>query len=485
MTVVNSQDMGEEITSSQFVPEDYLRFKQRLEDETRILMNWFTESRFVDEHPVAGFELEAWLVDQQYHPAPLNEEFLGKLADPLASPELASFNFEVNSTPRSLQGHAFSQMHTELGQTWKHCRDTAAELGCKLGMIGILPTVQNEDLQLVNMSKMERYRALNREVVRMRQGKPLVFDINGEEHLRVTHRDVMLESAATSFQIHMQLNRHQAIRAYNASLILAAPMVALTANSPYLFGKNLWDETRIPVFEQAVAVGGYDGAMFGPIRRVTFGTGYVRTSLMELFQENLDHYPVLLPVDYGADSLELRHLRLHNGTIWRWNRPLVGFDVNGNPHLRVEHRVVPAGPTIIDTLANAAFYYGTVTALCELETAPETNIDFDKARDNFYAAARFGLRASLNWLNGKQLPARELLVELLLPLAQEGLSQLGIAEDDSHTYLDIIASRLQTGQNGAQWQRAYIEKHGSDMSALTAAYIEQQEKGNPVHEWIV
>ena len=477
--------MGEEIQSSNFSAEDYAQFKQQLQAETATLAEWFAESRFVDVHPVAGFELEAWLVDEHYRPAPRNAEFLEQLADPLASPELASFNFEVNSTPRSLSGHVFSAMHAELIKTWQHCHDTAEQMRCQLAMVGILPTVQNDDLQLANMSQMERYRALNREVVRMRKGKPLVFDINGEEHLRVTHRDVMLESATTSFQIHMQLNPQQAVRAYNASLILAAPMVALTANSPFLFGKDLWAETRIPVFEQAVAVGGYDGAMFGPIRRVTFGTGYVRGSLMELFQENLEHYPILLPVSYGENSPELRHLRLHNGTIWRWNRPLVGFDAEGRPHLRLEHRVVPAGPSMIDTLANAAFYYGVVTTLSEMEPAPENFIKFDKARDNFYAAARFGLRAQLSWTDDKVHAVHELLEQQLLPMAESGLMHLGVEKHDRQIYLEVITERLRTGMNGTNWQRAFVSKHGADMTALTAAYIERQESGKPVHEWTI
>jgi gamma-glutamyl:cysteine ligase YbdK (ATP-grasp superfamily) len=477
--------MGEEIQSSHFTAEDYARFKLQLQAETQKLAEWFAQARFVEGHPVSGFELEAWLLDEHYHPAPRNEEFLQQLANPLASPELASFNFEVNSTPRVLTGHALSAMHAELVQTWGQCQETAEQLHYQLAMIGILPTVQNEDLQPGNMSKMERYRALNREVVRMRKGKPLVLDINGEEHLRVTHRDVMLESAATSFQIHLQLNPNQAVRAYNASQILAAPMVALTANSPFLFGKNLWAETRIPVFEQAVAVGGYDGAMFGPIRRVTFGTGYVRHSLLELFQENLEHYPVLLPVSYEENNPELRHLRLHNGTIWRWNRPLVGFDAEGRPHLRIEHRVVPAGPSLIDTLANMAFYYGAVKSLCELEPAIENQIKFDKVRDNFYAAARFGLRAQLSWCDQQVHGVHELLEKELLPLAKKGLQQLGIAADDRETYVGIIAARLRIGMNGANWQRAFVAKHGTDMMALTAAYLERQESGEPVHEWTI
>jgi len=475
--------MGEEIDIAQFHNEDYSRFQSKLEEENRLLHQWFEQNRFSASHPVAGFELEAWLLDEHFHPAPLNEAFLEKLNSPLASPELASFNFEVNSTPQILKKDSLSVMHAELNQTWQHCLHTAAAIDCQAVMIGILPTLQNEDLNLANMSKMTRYRALNREVIRQRHGKPLVFDINGKEHLHVTHRDVMLEAASTSFQIHIQIPLDKAVRFYNASIIAAGSMVAISANSPFLFGKSLWEETRIPVFEQAVAVGGYDGAAFGPIKRVTFGSGYARSSLQECFDENVEHYPVLLPVTFDDDINQLRHLRLHNGTIWRWNRPLIGFDEKGTPHLRIEHRVVPSGPTIIDTIANAAFYYGLATALAEQEIAPESQLSFDKARDNFYNAARHGLRAGQSWLTTDNIKIRELCLKTLLPMAEQGLTLLGISDDDSRHYLGIIEQRVEQERNGAQWQQQFISQYGGDMSVMLKAYMERQRSGEPVHSW--
>ena len=477
--------MGEEIGSSQFDEAAFAAFHMRLQQETALLATWFESGRFEDTHPIAGFELEAWLVDAHYRPAPLNDDFLQRFDNPLASPELAAFNIEVNSTPRILQGHAFTAMHDELQNTWRDCRKTAAELDSRVVMIGILPTVENEVLSLANMSRMERYRALNREVVRNRRGKPIVLDINGVEHLKVTHRDVMMESVATSFQIHLQVRAANAVRYYNASCALSAAMVALSANSPYLFGKDLWDETRIPVFEQAVAVGGYAGAAFGPIRRVTFGSGYARHSLMECFSENLQHYPVLLPVELDGAPDSLHYLRLHNGTIWRWNRPLIGFDDKGQPHLRLEHRVVPSGPTVVDAMANAAFFYGVVTALAEAPTPIEHGLSFDHARDNFYHAARSGLRCHVQWLDGKTIAMTRLILEHLLPLAKQGLQVLGIAEDEIQDYLQIIQARVSSGSNGAAWQRAFVKRNGRDMVALTAAYLERQDKGQPVHEWTV
>jgi len=476
--------MGEEIRSCQYVESDYQRFRQQLEVETEQLAQWFADEAFSTRAPVAGFELEAWLLDPQLRPAPLNEAFLSALADPLATPELASFNIELNSTPRPIRGHVFSAMHAELVQIWRRCKQVAQPLDCCLAMIGILPTVQDDDLHLANMSSMQRYRALNREVVHLRKGKPLVLDINGEEHLKVTRRNVMLESVATSFQIHMQLEPRLAKRGYNAGLILAAPMVALCANSPYLFGKDLWAETRIPVFEQAVAVGGYQAARFGPIRRITFGSGYVRESIMELFAENLAHYPILLPEEFDQPHKNLPHLRLHNGTIWRWNRPLLGFDDDGQPHLRIEHRVVPAGPSIIDSIANAAFYYGALMILSTQADPPEQQLEFDKARDNFYKAARMGMHVQLNWLKQQQLAASEVLQQLLT-MAHQGLTQLGVADDDRHLCLDVIEARIASGMNGTTWQRAFVAKYGKDFSALTEAYLERQESGKAVHEWTV
>lgn len=474
--------MGEEIRSSSFSDTDFKRFKKSLTEETVLLESWFKEKKFSSHSACAGFELEAWLVDEQLSPASINDTFLKKLNNPLASPELASFNIELNSTPCDLNGDVFSRMQAELDQTWRACQKVADELQSDIVMTGILPTLDNDVLNLANMSKMKRYRALNREVLHQRKGKPLILDINGVEHLRVTHRDVMLEAAATSFQVHLQINLDNAVRMFNASIALTGPLLALSANSPYLFGKDLWDETRIPLFEQAVASGGYDGAAFGPIRRVSFGDSYVRESLFEFFKENLEHYPVLLPVELEAGS-SLAHLRMHNGTIWRWNRPLIGFDESGTPHLRIEQRVIPAGPTTQDAIANAAFYYGAVTALAEMENPIENQIPHSSARDNFYAAARFGLKSSQRWLDGKDINARDLIIEKLLPLAYQGLEALGVSVDDREKYLGIIHERIISGQNGATWQRLFIQKHGHDMTELTKAYIKNQNSGAPVHKW--
>ncbi len=475
--------MGQEISEGRFRKQDFARFAHRLVEETALLQHHFDEQRLSRRHGVGGFELEAWLVDRAGLPAPINERYLALLGDSaLYSPELSQFNVEINSTPLSLTGNALSRMHAELDDNWNHCRQVAQQLDARLAMIGILPTVSPNMLTLEHMSHMTRYRALNEQVLRLRQGRPLELDIVGEQHLQALHGDVMLEAATTSFQIHLQVAQENAVRYYNAMQILSAPMVAISANSPLLFGKRLWQETRIPLFEQAVAIGGIAGASAGPLRRVSFGSGYARHSLMEVFHENAEHFPVLLPVELEEAAERFSHLRLHNGTIWRWNRPLVGFDEDGTAHLRIEHRVLPAGPSVPDTIANAALFFGLSSFLASLEEAPERQLDFAQVRDNFYAAARYGLNAGITWMDGRHGRISELLVQLL-PQAMEGLLQLGCDRAKSEYYLSIIEQRLLSGQTGAAWQLKWMDKHGEDAASLVAAYLERQDSGLPVHRW--
>jgi gamma-glutamyl:cysteine ligase YbdK (ATP-grasp superfamily) len=432
---------------------------------------------------VCGLELEAWLIDGDAMPAPCNQAFLDKIGDPLVVPELARFNVELNVHPQPLHATALSCLQADLQQTWDRCQNVAANLDARLVMIGILPSVTQSDLSLENMSPLKRYRALNEQVLRLREGKPLMLEIHGRQHLNTLHNDVMLESAATSLQLHLKVSVDEAVRYYNAAQVVAAPMVASAANSPFLFGRDLWDETRIPLFEQAVEVGGFAGASRGPVRRVSFGTGYAKESLFECFVENQQHFPVLLPIYFDAPQSDMRHLRLHNGTIWRWNRPLIGYDDDGTPHLRIEHRVLPAGPTVIDSIASAAFFYGLVHALAVRDVAPEQQLPFATARDNFYAAARDGLDAQITWLDGRKLPVVPLLLDQLIPLARYGLGLLDIDARDRDLYLGIVRDRIYNACTGCNWQRAWVARHGNDMQALTEAYFERQQRGEPVHSW--
>lgn len=474
--------MGQEIGHSHFRKQDFSNFEARLREETALLEEYFQRHVFDAAHPVGGFELEAWLIDRSGQPLPENERFLTLMDSELVTPELARFNVELNGAPRVLREQGLRAMLADLQQTWDQCGKVAETMDASLLAIGILPTLREQQLVLANMSGMTRYRALNEQVRRLRKGDPLKLDIPGAEALTTWHEDVMLEAAATSFQVHLQMPQALAARAFNAAIILSAPMVAVSANSPYLFGHDLWDETRIPVFEQAVSVCTTDSRQDA---RVTFGNAYVQHSLMECFVENLERYPVLLPESLDADTAAFSHLRLHNGTIWRWNRPLVGFDDQGRPHLRLEHRVMSAGPSLIDMVANAALFYGLAYMMSRESVAPETCLSFGQSRSNFYSAARHGLRAQLHWVDGAEYTVQTLVLNKLLPLAREGLEELGIAPEDREQFMDIIEQRVSSGRNGSAWQRAYVAKYGRDMRALTAAYQAQQHTGKPVHEWDV
>ena len=414
--------MGEEIQYSRFNKSDYQQFTSHLKEETALVKSWFDNQKFSSASLMAGYELETWLIDKTGNPVAINEAFLEKANNPLLSPELAKFNVELNVDPERLSHNVLSTFEHKLDELWQQCSATASSLGANMLGIGILPTLQDRDLTLKNISLLDRYKALNEQVLRQRKGLEIELNINGKDHLQVSHRDVMLEAAATSLQIHIQAPQETAARYYNASILLSAPMVAVSTNSPCLFGRRLWQETRIPVFEQAVPTGGYGGAASGPVHRVSFGSDYVRDSLYECFQENLDHFPVLLPVHYETAIDRVKYLRLHNGTIWRWNRPLIGFDEDGSPHLRIEHRVVPAGPMVDDSIANAAFYFGCVRALSGMASPPERRLPFSRARHNFYQAARHGLDAELEWLDGTRGGVVALLRQQLLPLAAEALS---------------------------------------------------------------
>ena len=470
--------MGQDIETTGFSAAELAEFRSRLERETQCLAAMLAAGALAAGPKVAGFELEAWLVGPDQRPLPRAPDLLARLADPLVVPELATFNLEFNGTPQPLVGQALSRMAAELETTWNRAQAVADQVGGRLAMIGILPTVRPEDLTLANMTPLNRYQALNSQLLALRQGQPPHLDIQGRQRLELIRQDVMTESATTSFQIHLQVPAAQAARVHNLSTLLSAPLVAVSANSPFLFGRDLWRETRIPLFEQTCSMGNS-----GLRERVTLGTGYTRGSILDCFQDNLEHYPVILPVLQDEPEERLAHLRLHNGTIWRWNRPLIGFDADGTPHVRIEHRVVPAGPTVADAIANAALYFGAIQDLLNEPEEERDPLPFATARSNFYAAARLGLEAEIPWLDGRVARLREILARDLLPRARRGLRDLGIDAAEITTWLGVIAGRVATGRTGADWQRAYVERHGPDLAALTQAYLDRQRSGQPVHEW--
>jgi gamma-glutamyl:cysteine ligase YbdK (ATP-grasp superfamily) len=475
--------MGREIDRQGFAEADFRRFGERLHTETEWLRDWEANGALSSRHGMAGYELEAWLVDEHQQPSPASEGFLAAMTEGTATPELSRYNFELNAEPLPLGPGALERLHVELANSWRASRRAAASQGVAPVMIGTLPTVTDAMLGPDSMSPWARFHALNEQILAHRRGRPLALDIQGWEFLHTEHSDVMTEAAATSFQVHLQIAANRAVRYFNAALVLAAPLLGPAVNAPFLFGRRLWQESRIPLFEQSVASGGFGGAAFGPIQRAGFGSGYARRGLAELFVDNRDHYPVLLPLELDEAPESLPHLRLHNGTIWRWVRPLVGSDPDGTPHLRLEHRILPAGPSPADAAANAALFYGLVRVLAEDSHPPENDLEHATARDNFYRAAKHGPEARITWRDGRQWRLARLLTERLLPAAAEGLRDWGCRSAEVEHYLGIISERLRTGQTGAAWQIGFAEASGRDFPALVAAYRRGQDADHPVHEW--
>ena len=470
--------MGDEIERRHFGAVDFSRFRRLLKQETDHLQSLLETHRFSTRGDIVGFELEAWIVDSEGQPKALNKKFLNALKNPLVVPELSQFNVELNGSPCALTGNVFSRLHDELQSTWEDCQKTANALNCNLVQIGILPTIQQKLLSSENMSDMVRFQALNDRLMALRDGSEIEICIEGsDEELDIRHDDVMLEAAATSFQIHLQCKPERAIRDFNAAIVASAPMVALSANSHYLFDKALWSETRIPLFEQAIDIGARH------LNRVYFGSDYVNESLMEVFAANLHDHAILLPYVQAEPLHKYAHLRFQNGTIWRWNRPLIGFDYDGQPHLRIEHRTVPSGPTIKDCIANCAAFVGFVRGLVDRSVPIEQEIPFAIAKENFYKAATDGLAAEIVWTNGKTVKISEIITEELLPAAKQALIASNVPEDECDLFLGIIHDRVHSGLNGTTWQQQWVAKHGRDFPQLTLEYAKLQESNEPVHTW--
>lgn len=464
--------MGEEIETTGFTRADKARFADRLAQETDLARALFAQDKFSRAGHMLGFEIETWIVDHNYAPSSINQRLLETLDSPYVVPELSRFNVELNCDPLPLERDTLRRAYEALAALWATCNSVAHRLDANLVMIGTLPTLRDEDLTLANISPLNRYYALNAEIQRQRGGRPTQVDIEGRDHLLSEHRDLMLEAATTSFQIHLKAPADIAHLYYNASIAASGPILAACGNAPFLFGKALWEETRIPLFEQAVRPPGPS--------RVCMGSGYATRSLMEVFEENARDYDVLLPMGFDDPPEAMRHLRLHNGVIWRWNRPLIGFDDDGAPHFRVEHRILPAGPSFIDMIANAALYLGLARSLAFAGDGGTGGLAFADARRNFYAAARHGLEARLDWPGVGEIAADRLLADRLIPAAREGLADLGVAESG---FLDVIEGRVKSGQTGAVWQRKALEARGGEFYALMAAYCEGQRSGEPVHQW--
>lgn len=451
---------------------------------------------FDESHPHIGAEQEIFLIDQAWQPSPVAPQMMERVGDPHFTTEIGAFNLEINLDPQRFTGTCFSDMHAQLDELMSLARRTARDLDHEVVLAGILPTLRLSDLQLSNMVQNPRYLALNQALMDMR-GEDLDLQISGVDELNVRQSSVMAESCNASFQVHLQVTPDEFANTYNLSQLLAGPTLACCTNSPILFGKHLWAETRIPLFEQSVDTRRTGQHLRQREARVTFGSRWVERSVAELFKEDITRFRPLLAPDEHEDPFDvlergdipdLAAVRMHTGTVWRWNRACYGV-MDGVPHLRVENRVLPSGPSTIDEIANAALWLGLMRGGAEEFPEVSRTASFETARANFVNGAREGLASTMVWTNGEEYTAPALMLDVLLPIAEDGLRSTGVDAADVERYLGVIERRVRSGYTGNRWQVASMRgmrqrgELGQRLNSLTSAMVSRQIVGNPVSEW--
>ncbi len=494
--------MGEHDVAAGTSAQEKRAFTRALLNDVQALERMLEAGMFEAGVRRIGAEQELFLVDSGMGPAPLAPAMLERLADhPEFTNELARFNLEANLEPRELGGRCLHEIQVELERALATARRTAADLNGDIVMTGILPTITKAHLGLENMSPHPRYFELNR-VLRQMRGTEFTTAIKGIDELETRHDNVMLEACNTSFQIHFQVAPDEFASLYNLAQLVTAPVLAVSVNSALLLGSRLWHETRVALFQQSLDTRHAAQQERGARARVHFGNSWVESSVVELIREDIAKYRSILAREVKEDPLlaldegrvpRLDAWRLFNGTVYRWNRPCYGItklpDGTEQPHLRIENRVLPAGPTVRDEVANAAFFFGLMSALGDEIGSLAEAMPFDDARDNFLAAARYGLKAQFRWFDGEVLQAAE-LGRRLLPIAERGLRSHGVDADDVGASLELLEQRISSGRTGAQWALDSISAMGDEPSqrdarqrALVAATIERQLSGAAVHEW--
>jgi len=487
--------MGEEVAAKQFTREDRQRYRSKVKRCLDVFERMLREARFDPEKRSFGLEIELNLTDEQGDPALVNARALELIADADFQTELAQFNIEINVAPRLLQDGVLTELEAAVRTSLNCAEERSREAGAHMMLIGILPTIGESHLNSDAFSANPRYQLLNEQIFAAR-GEDLHLSIGGVERLSTYADTIAPEAACTSVQFHQQVDPGAFADHWNAAQAIAGVQAAIGANSPFFFGKELWRETRIALFEQATDTRPEELKAQGVRPRVWFGERWI-TSIFDLFEENVRYFPALLPVCDDEDPEEvlargdapkLGELRLHNGTVYRWNRPIYDV-VRGKPHLRVENRILPAGPTVVDILANAAFYYGLVRVLVEDDRPLWSQMSFSAAEENFHAGARDGIEAAVYWPGVGEVPVAELVLRRLLPRAHEGLERYGISAEDRERLLGIIERRCVTLRNGASWQAQtfhtlYERLDRRDaLREMTVRYRELMHGNLPVHEW--
>lgn len=476
------------------------RFVRSLLDDVQAFEYMLENDWFENDIIRIGAEQEMCLVhNKSYKPANINMQVLEYLqGKDWCVTELAKFNLETNLTPREFKGDCLSALENENLEYLAIIQKELERFDASIVLCGILPTLRKHDLDMENLTPKDRYYALMEAIQKHLLGSSFELRVEGVDELLVKHDSPLLEACNTSFQVHLQVTPAEFVKMYNIAQVLAGPTIAIAANSPLVFGRRLWHETRIALFQQSLDTRTTSDHMRERLPRVNFGSGWLKGDITQIYKEDISRFRVLLAGEIEEDSLQmvkegkvpkLRALQIHNSTVYRWNRPCYGISPNGKPHLRIENRVMPAGPTPVDAAANAAFWLGAMIGMSNHYDDITKHISFVDTRDNFIKASKFGIDTTFSWLGDKKVPVTELIIKELLPLAREGLKSRNVDDKDITKYLDIIEARAREHKTGARWMlrtyTALIEDvtHEEALTAVTAAMVKNQKENKPVHTW--
>ncbi len=484
-----------------------IRDKRQVQNYTKMLLEdvaaleyMLDNDWFESDVTRIGAEQEMVLVDDYtYKPAPIAMQVLEDMKDiPWVESELARFNLEIGLDPLVFEGNCFSQVEMQISDRLNVISDFLAPYKTSHLLTGILPSIRKYDMEIHNLTPKKRYIALIEGIQAQNHGKEPELKLLGIDELLIRHQTPFIEACNTSFQVHLQVAPKDFVQYYNIAQAITAPIMAIAANSPIVFGKRLWHETRIAMFQQSLDTRSTQHHMRERRPRVSFGTGWIKDSILDIYREDIADFRALLIGDEQEHALEmikagitpnLRTLQVHNSTIYRWNRPCYGVSPNGKPHLRIENRVFPAGPTLLDEVANAALWLGAMKGYAAKIEDISKEISFIEVKDNFTKAARYGIDTTFSWLGDRKLSAVELLKNEIIPMAKFGLELMNVDPSDIVRYLSVIEGRCDAHMTGARWMlRNYsnmIEEVPRDeaISLLTANILKNQKQGIPVHQW--
>ncbi len=488
--------MGDQKVSTESGDSEMRHFTKFVLNDLQALEKMFEGGMFEDDKFRIGAEQEMFLVDSAMLPAPIAMEILEDVNDERLTTEIGLFDLEANLTPLDFAGDCLSKLENELYELVGKVKESTKKMNGDVALVGILPTIEQSDLVIENLTPLPRYKELNRILTEL-QGDDRVIHIKGLDELTLHLQDIFTEFCNTSFQVHLQVPISQFVNYYNWSQAITAPVLASAVNSPLFLGHRLWSETRLALFQHATDTRSPVHQARSQPTRVNFGDDWVKNSMLELFHEDIARFRIILTRDIEENSLEaiengripkLKAWGMHNGTVWRWNRACYGV-MNQKPSLRIEARFLPSGPTILDEMANTAFFLGLMMALPKEYGDVTKRMSFDDAKDNFYSVARYGFKSQIAWLDEKTYSAKDLILEELLPLAKQGLENVNVDNEDVERYLGVIKDRVVAEKTGSRWILNSLAKMDKTakvnvrMRSLTAQMIKNQETKKPVHEW--